>query len=181
MLELIIPGAECFNEATSEFYQEADTVLRLEHSLYAIAMWEAKWKKPFLGAREKDRKTVIEFEDYVRCMTLNQDDVNPLIYKTLRQEDYERIKEYMTDSMTATWFREDPNQRPSREIVTSELVYYWMVALEIPFECQYWHFNRLMTLIRIASIKSQPSKKMSQADILRQNHAANLARRKPRL
>lgn len=180
MLELVIPGTECFDEAKSEFIYGEDVILRLEHSLYAIAMWESKWKKPFLGAREKDQKTVAEFEDYVKCMTLNETPVDPIVYKSLRREDYEKIQAYMQDSMTATWFREDPNQRPSREIVTAELVYYWMIALEIPFECQYWHFNRLMTLIRVASIKNQPSKKQSQADTLKQYRAANLARRKPK-
>lgn len=180
MLELTIPGAECFNEATNEFLQEEDVVLRLEHSLYAISMWESKWKKPFLSAREKDRKTIEEFEDYIRCMTLNQEKIDPAVYRSIRREDYDRIQDYISDSMTATWFRED-NKKESNEIITAEIVYYWLVALEIPFEVQYWHFNKMMTLIRVTSIKNQPSKKLSQNEILKQNRAANLARRRPKL
>lgn len=179
MLELIIPGAECFKEATNEFLNGEDTVLRLEHSLYAISMWESKWKKPFLSARKKDQKTIEEFEDYIRCMTLNPEKIDPTVYRSIRREDYERIQNYISDSMTATWFKED--KKESNEIITAEIVYYWLVALEIPFEVQYWHFNKMMTLIRVTSIKNQPTKKMSQSEILKQNHAANLARRRPKL
>ena len=147
----------------------------LEHSLAAMAKWEAKWKKPYLT---KDPKTRAEQIDYARCMTINRDQVDPKIYEALTQKDLEKIAAYINDPMTATTFSERSHTKTSREQITAELVYYWMVALQIPFECQYWHLNRLLTLVRICNIKNQPSKKQSKKDTLKQNAALNAARKK---
>ena len=178
MLKITIPEREWFNNETGEFVTIPSQTLCFEHSLYAMSKWESKWKKAFLANDDKHQKTQEELLDYIRCMCLDEE-VDPLVIQSLSRENFEKITEYMNDSMTATWFREDPNHRPSKEVVTTELVYYWLSAAQIPFETQYWHFNRLMTLIRVASIKSQPPKKMSKQDVLRQNQAANRARRKP--
>lgn len=178
MLELTIPGMECYDEERNEFVSEGETHLLLEHSLYSIAKWESKWKKPFLGQREQDQKTVAEWLDYIRCMTLNDEPIPDSVYRSLSREDHEKINDYINDTMTAAWFNDEANKGPqSAEIVTADLVYYWLVASEIPFETQYWHFNRLMTLIKICSIKNQPDKKMSKNDILKQNASLNAARR----
>lgn len=181
MLELTIPGKECFDEEKNEFVSSDPIVLLLEHSLYSIAKWESKWKKAFLGTRKQDEKTVSEWLDYIRCMTLNEESIPESVYTSLSREDHEKIHEYTEDPMTAAWFKEQQQGPRSNEIVTADLVYYWMVASEIPFECQYWHFNRLMALIKICGIKNQPSKKMSHGDVLRQNQAINAARRKGRV
>lgn len=148
-----------------------DVHLTLEHSLVSISKWEAKWHKPFIS---KEPKTTEELLDYVRCMTLTQN-VDPLVYNFIDNSVLKQITDYIEDSMTATWFSED-KKPPSREIVTSELIYYWMVALQIPFECQKWHLNRLMTLIKICSIKNDPSKNKKKMSA-KERSALNKARR----
>lgn len=176
MLQIEIPTREYYDEVQNVFITVKGQTLQLEHSLVSISKWESKWNKPFLS---KDKKTVEEFLDYVRCMTLTQN-VNPEVYKNIDQRIANKITEYIEAPMSATWFNEVKGapQRPSREVVTSELIYYWMVALQIPFECQKWHFNRLMNLIRICNIKNSPKKKMSRNEIYSRNAALNAARRK---
>lgn len=173
MLEIYIPESEQYNEITCEFFKINSQVIKLEHSLISLSKWESKWHKPFF---EKKQKSMEEIRDYVRCMTINQ--VNPLVYNLLTTEDYKKINAYIDDPMTATTFKDIQKKSDSRESVTSELIYYWMVALQIPFECEKWHLNRLLTLVRICNIKNQPSKKMSRREILSQNKLLNDARLK---
>ena len=172
MLNITISASDMWNERLGEFVSVPETILHLEHNLLSISKWESKWKKPFLT---RERKTIEETIDYVRCMTIG-DEEDPIVYKLLSQEHLDKISDYIDDPMTATWFSKD-DAKANREIVTSELIYYWMCSLQIPFECQYWHLNRLMALIRICSIKNQPSKKMGRKDIYNQNAALNRARR----
>lgn len=172
MLKLDIKETECYNSETNEFHIVKKQVLSLEHSLVSISKWEAKWKKPFLHTNEK---TYEEILDYIKCMTITQN-VDPYVYTCLTNSNLKDINEYINDSQTATTFN-DKNGKKSREIITSELIYYWMVALEIPFECQRWHINRLLTLIKVCNIKNSPSKKMSKSEILKQNKSLNEARR----
>ena len=172
MLEVDVPAGEFYNEDTNLFFETKAIRLRLEHSLVSISKWEATWKKPFLS-REKHSNE--ELRDYVRCMTLNQH-VDPMVYHALTSENLKAIAEYISDEMTATTIQ-DPSQKTSREVVTSELIYYWMVAYNVPWEAQKWHLSRLMTLIRICSIKNGPQKKMSKHDILSRNARLNAQRR----
>lgn len=178
MLTIFIEGGEKFNRDTNEFIYINGTTISLEHSLVSLSKWESKWCKPFLVS---DNKTFDEIKDYVKCMTISQN-VNPQVYDFLTEKNYEEIKDYINSPMTATWFNEGVNKRHSvtNETVTSELIYYWMVALNIPFECQKWHLNRLLTLIKVCNIKNTPPKKMSKGEILNQNRALNAARRKPK-
>ena len=173
MLTIVIPETEEFDPSTGTFFVYKKETLLLEHSLVSLSKWESKWKKPFLS---EDEKTPEETLDYIRCMTVNS--VDPSVYRRIPVSAIKKINEYISDPMTATTFSEDPNQRRNREIITAEIIYYWMVALEIPFECQKWHLNRLITLIRVCNIKNAPSKNMSKGDIYRQNTALNAARRK---
>lgn len=175
MLTVVIPETEEFDPKTNSFYIRKREVLTLEHSLVSLAKWESKWKKPFLS----DKNTTLEETlDYIRCMTITQN-VDPSVYHRLPASVIKQINDYITDPMTATTFSEDQTKRPSREIITAEIIYYWMVALQIPFECQKWHLNRLITLIRVCNIKNDPDKKkMSRRDIYKQNAALNAARRK---
>lgn len=175
MLTIIVPETEIYDPNTETFYITKEQKLTLEHSLLSIAKWEAKWQKPFLARNSEDKKTAEESRDYVRCMTITQN-VDPLVYFALTEENYRDIMDYMENPMTATWFRDD-NKPPSREIITAELIYYYMVALQIPFTCEKWHFNRLMTLIRVCNEKNKPPKKMSKSAIMSKNQALNALRR----
>ena len=174
MLEIIIPETEQWDEVNQEFITSNRQILRLEHSLVSLSKWESKWKKAFLGNQEK---TFEETIDYIKCMTLTQN-VNDTVYNLLDKDNIEKINKYIGDPMTATTFKEDPNKKGGREIITSELIYYWMISLNIPFECQKWHLNRLLTLIKVCGIKNQPPKKMSKKDVMSRNAALNAARRK---
>lgn len=174
MLKITVPESEMYNEETNEFFYVKETVLCLEHSLVSISKWESKWKKPFLGS---EAKTAEEVLDYIKCMTITQN-VPDIVYQCLTKANKDEIGAYIQDEHTATWFNEQGNKKTS-EVVTSELIYYWMTAFQIPFECQKWHLNRLLTLIKICSIKNDPkaSKKMSRTAVMRQNAALNKARR----
>ena len=173
MLQITIPEIEMYDELNEEFIEIPETVLRLEHSLVSVSKWEAKWKKPFLDQKPK---TDAETRDYVRCITLTQN-VDTKVYLGLGHDQMEQINQYINTEQTATWFSKDAKP-PSREIVTSELLYYVMCAYQIPWEAQKWHLSRLLTLIRIASIKNQPEKKMPKNAVLSRNRALNAARRK---
>lgn len=174
MLPLKIPSFEYYDEKAERFGETKDTTLLLEHSLIAVAKWESKWNIPFLG---KSGKTVDQCVDYVRCMTTNSG-VNPVVYYGLTIGMFDVIDEYINRPMTAAWFTDKEEQkRGSREAVTADLIYYWMIALHIPFECEKWHLNRLLTLIRICNIKNAPPKKMSAAESLGRRRAINAARK----
>ena len=173
MLRITVPAVEQWDDKNQEFISTKEQTLQLEHSLVSLSKWESKWCKPFLN---KEQKTIEETIDYVRCMTLTQN-VDPQIYNFLTNENIEQVNRYIEAPMTATWFSEDKNAKTNREQITSELIYYWMIALNIPFECQKWHLNRLLTLIRICNIKNQPAKKMSKKDVMSRNAALNAARR----
>ena len=174
MLLINIPQTELYDEVKNEFTFVKKQTLVLEHSLLSLSKWESKWHKPFLSVKEK---TSEEMLDYVRCMTLNKN-VGPLAYKLLTPSDIDRINKYIDDKATATWFSDDKkkNKRRSREVITAEIIYWWMIAQQIPFECQKWHLNRLLTLIRVCSIKNEGNKKMSPKAIGKQNAKLNAAR-----
>ena len=174
MLEITIPATEIYDEVNNEFVTTKEQTLKLEHSLVSISKWESKWCKPFIS---NDKKTVEETIDYIKCMTINKN-VDPNVYQCLTAEQINKINEYISAPMTATWFTDKENKKTNREQITSELIYYWMVALQIPSEYEQWHLNRLLTLIRVCNIKNQPPKKMSKRDTLSRNAALNAARRK---
>lgn len=175
MLRIKIPAREYYDELTSEFVTIKEQTLVMEHSLISISKWESKWKKPYLSNKNKTEE---EMYDYLRCMTISPSSVDPVIYRSLTKEALDSIADYINDSMTATKFNEQ-NRSQSREIITSEIIYYWMIAQNIPTEYEKWHLNRLMTLIRVCAIKNNPNqKKMSRSAIAKQNHAINSARRK---
>lgn len=173
MLQITIPAREFWDDVNEKFINFKGQTLTLEHSLVSISKWEAKWKKPFLS---KENKTNEETLDYIKCMTLTQN-VDQECYNYLTNSNVSEIKEYIESPMTATTFSENKNTPPSREIITSELIYYWMVALNIPFECQKWHLNRLLTLVRVCGIKNQPPKKMGRNQLMSRNAALNAARK----
>ena len=181
MLTIIIPASppiELWDELKQEFVLIPGTkeqTLQLEHSLVSLSKWESKWCRSFLS---KPPATTEETIDYIKCMTLTKN-VDASVYERLTDKNIDQIKEYINAPMTATTFSEDKSGRRNNEIVTSELIYYWMISLQIPVaECQKWHINRLLTLIRVCNIKNQPPKKRSKRDIMSRNAALNAARKK---
>lgn len=157
MLELVINDTELFDNATNTFIAVKKHNLLLEHSLISISKWESKFKKPFLT---REIKTIEETRYYVKCMTLNRN-VDDNVYLCLTNSDIDKVNSYIEDSMSAT--KPKKVGAPSREPVTSELIYYWMIALNIPVEFEKWHLNRLLTLIEVCNIKNSPPKKMTMA------------------
>lgn len=164
---------EGWDETKEEFIQEKTVTLQMEHSLVSLSKWEAKWNKPFLS---NPNMTDEESIDYIKCMTVTKN-VDPEVYDHLTKKNVDEIIAYINAPMTATTFNDKNEKKSKKEIVTSELLYYLMVAYNIPFECQKWHLNRLMTLIRICDIKNNPPKKKSKGEIMRNNAAINAARR----
>lgn len=175
MLEIIVPGVEeCWDERTQEFVSTKEQTLKLEHSLVSLSKWESKWHKPFIG---KNDLTTEETISYIQCMTVTPN-VDPSVYYRLSDQNVSDILVYINDPMTATTINNRGNTGSSREQVTSELIYYWMIALNIPVEFEKWHLNRLLTLIRVCEIKSTPPKKMSKGEIMKRNAQLNAERRR---
>ena len=174
MLQIVVPAVEAFDDEKQEFVTIGkDQTLELEHSLISLSKWESKWCKVFLS---KEEKTTEETIDYIKCMTVTPR-VDPSVYDRLTKENIKQIQEYIAAPMTATYFSKESGGKINREQVTSELIYYWMIAMQIPFECEKWHLNRLLTLIRVCNIKNQPPKKMSKKEIMTRNAALNAQRR----
>lgn len=173
MFQLTIPEMEYYDEVNNIFVKTKKQKLQLEHSLVSLSKWESKWEKPFLHT---DKKTLNETMDYIRCMTITQN-VDPNVYGAITLAQQEQINKYLEAPMTATWFKENKNAKKTKEIVTAEIIYYWMVSLSIPFECQKWHLNRLLTLVRVCNLKNAPPDKMNRRDILSNNRAINEARK----
>ena len=175
MLQISIPIiAERWDEEKEEFVDAVEQTIELEHSLASLSKWESKYCKSFIESKDKTEEETL---DYIRIMTLTPN-VHPDIYHLLSKENVEQINEYINAPMTATTFRKGTGGKRSNEIVTAEIIYQWMTALQIPFECEHWHLNKLITLIRVSSIKNQPPKKMSKGEIMRRNDALNEQRLK---
>lgn len=158
---------EYFNEETNTFEVGETFALRLEHSLVSASKWESIFEKPFLTS---DEKTPEEILGYIKAMTLEE--VPEDIYEKLSVDNIKEINSYIDAKMTATWFKAQTSKRP-KEIITTEIIYYWMVSLNIPFECQYWHLNRLMTFIQVINQKNAPQKKMTPQEIAARNRTLN--------
>lgn len=173
MLKIVVREGERFDERTCEISYAKETVLPLEHSLISLSKWESKWHKSFLD----DAKTEEEMRDYVRCMTMVQN-VDPDVYRHLTVENMKEVRTYLDDPMTATTFNDKGKSRAKQKRTTAELIYYWMITLQIPVEFEKWHLNRLLTLIRVCNLENAPKKKMKKGDVFRQNAMLNEQRKR---
>jgi hypothetical protein len=173
MLTIMVGAVDSYDETTGQFGTQGGFELQLEHSLVSLSKWESEFEKPFLG---KTEKTPEETLAYIGYMVLTPNPPEDFLHK-LSQDNLETINVYIERKMTATWFSEQPGSPGSREVITSELVYYWMTVFDIPFECETWHLNRLFTLIRICNVKQAKPKKMSRAEIAARNRELNAQRK----
>lgn len=176
MLTLVVPDIELYDEENEQFINIKGTTLKLEHSLVAIAKWESKWKVPFLELENVDGE---KLTDYIKCMTITQN-VNPQIFEYIDSGSRRKIVDYIEDEMTATTIHGSSGQgkgKARKELVTAELIYYWMISKGIPMECQKWHVNRLLTLINVYNIKESSGNKMSKKDLAQRNREMNRQRR----
>lgn len=176
MLTIMVELQEGFDQNTQEFVAAKEYELHLEHSLVSLSKWESQWEKPFLGL---DKKSTDETLSYVRCMALNED-VPPEVWTKLSVSNVKEINVYIDSKQTATTFNDVSERKGGREIITAEIVYYWMIALTIPFECQHWHLNRLLTLVRVCNLKNAPAKTMGRREAVDMQRRLN-AERKARL
>ena len=175
MLQIVVPATEMYDEGSNEFIVIKEQVLTLEHSLVSLQKWESRWCKPFLS---KDSLTTEQTIDYIKCMTITQN-VPAITYSLITNENIKTVEDYINSPMTATWFSEEKKSgRSNGEVVTAELIYHWMIALQIPPEYRKWHLNQLLTLIRVCNIKNSPPKKMGKRATLSRNAVINAARRK---
>lgn len=173
MLKLFVIGTEYFDEETETFESVGDCELELEHSLLSLSKWESRFKKPFLSNTSKSNDEIFA---YVEDMILTPDYPNDIISR-LNQQNLDRINDYIESKESATTFGSMPERKGRGETITSELIYYWMVAFNIPFECERWHLNRLFALIRICNIKNSKPTKMSRNEIAQRNRTLNDRRR----
>ncbi len=174
MLEITVPGLEDWDERTNEFVHTKPTVLRLEHSLLALSKWESKWHKPWLDPSKP--KTQAELYDYIRCMTVTQG-VDPNVYRRLTKENLAAIRTYMNDPMTATTFKERRGAKRRSRFQTAETIYASMCEYSIPFSCEKWHLNRLLTLIRACSEENMPKEKMGRQEQMARQRELNAMRK----
>lgn len=172
MLTVVVPGVEMFDEKTQEFITVGDVTLELEHSLVSLSKWESFYEKPFLGKEKTTEETI----EYIKCMVLTPNIPNE-VFEKLTDSNLNAIQKYLDAKMTATWFSDTPGAPQSRDVITSELIYYWMITFQIPFECENWHLNRLFTLIRVCNIKQSKPKKMSRAEVAARNRELNAQRK----
>jgi hypothetical protein len=172
MLTIEVSMSESFDESSEEFVATDVVIIELEHSLVSLSKWESFFEKPFLSSDVKTGEQVLW---YIMTMTLTPN-VPPEVYSKLTEKNILEIDAYINSKQTATWFS-DVGEEKSREIITAEIIYYWLVALQIPFECQNWHLNRLLTLVRVCNQKNAPKKSMTPAEIAARNRRINAERR----
>jgi hypothetical protein len=172
-LKIEIPEREFFDEEKSQFINVQRTTLTMEHSLVSISKWESKWHIPYLSDKPKTKEQTI---DYLRCMTITQN-VDPFLFNCIPDRELLKIKDYIENPMTATTFAKEEGKGHTKKILTSEVLYYYMIAFNIPVEFEKWHLNRLLTLIKVCSEENKPKKKIGSKQLANKYASLNAARR----
>lgn len=173
MLTILVPGIELYDEVHEEFTNSESFVLELEHSLVSLSKWESIFEKPFLGP---ETRTTEEVFGYIKAMALDPK-ISPEVFYRLSQENLDEINKYIDAKMSATWFNDTPTGPKNREVITAELIYYWMISFNIPIEFEHWHLNRLFTLIKVFNVKNSKPRKMSASERAARNRDLNAQRR----
>lgn len=173
MLTIVVPETEFFDEKSQEFITKGAVTLKLEHSLVSLSKWESKYERPFL---EITKKSTEEAHGYIKSMTVTPN-VPEEVYERLSEDNIADVNAYIESKMTATWFSGTSAAPQTRDVITAELIYYWMIIFNIPLECERWHLNRLFTLIRVCNLKQEKPKKMSRAELVARNRELNARRR----
>lgn len=173
MLKIDVVMEEGYDDEKNEFVVFSSKELQLEHSLVSVSKWESKFEKPFLGTEAKTQEEMLW---YIHAMS--NAEIPPEVFSKISPRNISDIQSYISAKMTATWFKDDKKSPAGREVITAELIYYWMIALGVPFECQHWHLNKLLTLIRVCNEKNQPAKKRSRAEMAAERRALNEKRLK---
>lgn len=176
MLRLHIESREYYDDDTEQFVNVPGGCIELEHSLVSISEWESEFQRSFL---KRPPETEKENNYYIWCMLLDKKDGRLL--PSLSNKNKEDIQKYIQKPMTATYIMDRPSEKNSSEVITSELIYCWMINLNIPFECQHWHINRLLALIKVVNVKNSqqnPHNSMSKNSIVAHNRALNASRLK---
>ena len=189
MLEVNIPDREYVTD-DCKFHTQKGMTIKLEHSLISVSKWEEIWEVPFLvdESIEKYKKTEEMIRSYIKCMTITPN-VPDYIYENVTRASIEKITNYINSKHTATWFSENnPNDHRNpgggKEIITAELIYSWMISLNIPVEFEKWHINKLLTLIRVCSIQREKENgggKKPNASAMAKNNASVMAARRAKM
>lgn len=169
MLRLQVPELELFDETTEEILFQPASVLVLEHSLASLSKWESIWKTSFINT---DDKTTEQTISYIKCMNQTPD-IPDYVFENLTSKHYNEIEAYITDKATATTFGQRKGNGAGTSIITAEIIYYWMVSLNIPLECEHWHLNKLIALIEVCDRKNSPNKKMSKTELAAKTREIN--------
>lgn len=177
MLVLQVPIGEYYDEMSEKFVPKTFPIA-LEHSLLSLSKWEEKYEKPFLS--ETEEMSTEEVMDYIRMMVLNPA-VDDSLLNRLSNDNLIEIQKYLNRKATATTVRDDDSNKNDRSIITAELIYYWMFSLQIPKECETWHINKLLMLIRVFNAKAKEAdpknkKTMSKSQIMARNAKLNAKR-----
>jgi len=174
-LILHIEPFEGFDSDRNEFVNVKETTLQLEHSLISLKKWEQKYHIPFLD--DDNNKTSEQWIYYIECMNMTQN-VDPNVFRYMSVENIKKVTEYIKDPMTATWFTDTKEQgnKKKKEVITAEIIYYWMIELNVPIQFEKWHLNQLLTLIRVINVKHDNTK-MGKKEQAMQRSSLNAQRR----